>query len=186
MQPTQAPPPPTPAQQKEQLELEKLRLEVGELKLSWWKRPVYLGLAIPIVLALLTFLTALLTGWFDEKREQLEDQKKILTLEVHELRRERDQLRTGVENLFAESEKLNAPFARLEPLIQETRKALAEAERKGEPLTPELSRRVIHLATEVFKLKDEMLRLQQDFNKRFQRHTLDSERSPGKGSAPHG
>ena len=59
------------ALEHKRLELEKLRAEIAEASLAWWKRPGYLGGLTPIMLAFLGVGTAWTTGFFDIKRQEL-------------------------------------------------------------------------------------------------------------------
>ena len=62
-----------------QLECEKLRREIASMDLSWWKRPAYLGVAVPLAIAILGFLAALLSGYFSDIRDTLQREVDALT-----------------------------------------------------------------------------------------------------------
>lgn len=64
-----------------QLECEKLRREISALDLVWWKRPAYLGIVSPLVIALIGFLAALLSGWFTDNRTALQSEVNALTIQ---------------------------------------------------------------------------------------------------------
>lgn len=73
------------------LELEKLRAEISEASLAWWKRPGYLGGLTPIILALVGVGTAWITGFFDTQRQELaseilslEQEKTVLAQEIEQ------------------------------------------------------------------------------------------------------
>ena len=72
------------------LELEKLRAEITEASLAWWKRPGYLGGLTPIMLALVGVGTAWTTGFFDTKRQEL-------ATEISSLEQEKSALVEAVE-----------------------------------------------------------------------------------------
>ena len=94
---------------KASLEIRKLELEIRDLSLKWWQRPVYIAACIPIVLGVVAFSSALASGYFDQRKEKLEAQ--IAELEAKrgrigdELERvRRDYFRTIesiIENQFA-------------------------------------------------------------------------------------
>ena len=56
---------------RDDLELQKLALEIRELQRAWWQRPVYLSILLPVVLGSLTVLAGILSGYFDRERTQL-------------------------------------------------------------------------------------------------------------------
>lgn len=68
--------PPTPS--KDELERQKLTLEILELQRKWWQRPVYLSVLLPMVLAILTVLAGILSGYFNRERRQLARDIEIL------------------------------------------------------------------------------------------------------------
>jgi hypothetical protein len=63
-----------------ELEQRKLELEIAELKRPFWQKAAYIGASIPIVLAVLAFLSALFSGYFNQERIDL--QNEIATLKV--------------------------------------------------------------------------------------------------------
>ncbi|MDX1927645.1 MAG: hypothetical protein SFV81_14080 [Pirellulaceae bacterium] len=62
------------------LQRDKLRAEVRDASLAWWKRPSYIASAAPIVLAIAGIFTAWFTGFFNREREILK--AEIDTLQV--------------------------------------------------------------------------------------------------------
>ncbi|PTX54414.1 hypothetical protein C8N43_3228 [Litoreibacter ponti] len=71
------------------LEVEKMRADVDQARLAWWKRPGYLGGMAPIVLAVVGLVTAWANGYFDTQRTQLAN-------EIAALEGERDALNAKV------------------------------------------------------------------------------------------
>lgn len=82
---------------KEELDRRKLELEIAELHKPLWLRPAYLGVALPIVLSILAFLSALLSGYFDRERAALRVEIKQLVENRDSLKRERDDLAGAVQ-----------------------------------------------------------------------------------------
>lgn len=74
---------------QKRLSVEKLRAEVVQAQLAWWKRPAYLGGLAPILLALVGVATAWANGYFDTQRTQLAN-------EIAALEDERDALNTKI------------------------------------------------------------------------------------------
>jgi len=77
-------------------ELEKLNIEISELKRPLWSRTGFIAAMSPLALALIAFLSAWLNGYFDRTRvelaadiEQLIDQRGTLTAEYNGLIRQR-------------------------------------------------------------------------------------------------
>lgn len=59
---------------------EKLRIEIEQLKKSWWKRPEYISAWSPVIIALFSFLALSLSGFFDSKVEKLNTQISELSI----------------------------------------------------------------------------------------------------------
>jgi hypothetical protein len=77
--------------EKRRLELEKLRAEIAQANAPWWTRAGYIGTLVPIVIAVVGFVSALASGFFDSERAQLK-------AEVDALAARRDQLLAANEN----------------------------------------------------------------------------------------
>src|SRR3954454_1174155 len=87
--------------EKARLELERLHLEVVQLKAPWWKKPPYLAVLVPIAISTFTFISVWSTGWFDQKRIQLAGEKKQLDIEVKSLKIEKRGLQNDKIDLAA-------------------------------------------------------------------------------------
>ena len=88
-------------QEKKRLECLMLEAEIGQTSLAWWKRPAYLGGATPVIVAILGFISAWLTGYFDQRKDVLEaevatlnETKSRLDIEVAQAKSQRDQALT--------------------------------------------------------------------------------------------
>src|SRR5262245_9638750 len=66
------------ADEQSKLDIEKLRAEIAELQLPFWKKPAYLGVFLPVGLAVITLLAAVASGYFDAERKRLEAEKAQL------------------------------------------------------------------------------------------------------------
>ena len=108
---------------RDALELKKLCLEVQQLELRWWKRPSYIAAAIPIVLALLTLITAFTTGWFDQERSNLRSQKDALEAQNAVLEQQKTQLEEQKNALESLNKKLQAENINLEDSLDELEEA---------------------------------------------------------------
>ncbi len=100
---------------KDQLLVEKLKLEVGSLKRTWWKKPTYISIFIPALLTLISLIYAISTGFFDKKYERYRIEKESLKLEIlrfetqkKTILNQRDSALTLVNNLKVEMEILRA------------------------------------------------------------------------------
>lgn len=83
--------------ERERLELEKLRLEVSQFQAPWWKKPPYLAVLVPVVISTVTLLSVWSTGWFDKTRNQLIKEKGELKAEVDDLKAQEHRLNVAVE-----------------------------------------------------------------------------------------
>ena len=70
-------------EQRQEVELKKLQLELAQISKPWWKKA---STVVPLLLVLGTLLTGILTGWF-------ENEYKLIELKRHTLEREKQTLR---------------------------------------------------------------------------------------------
>ncbi len=71
--------------ERRRLEVEKLRAEIEQVRLAWWKRPGYLGGLVPIVIAIVGFSSAWISGYFDTQRQNLKNEISGLEVESDRL-----------------------------------------------------------------------------------------------------
>lgn len=64
--------------EKRRLECEKLRAEIAEVGQPLWKRAGYIASMSPILLAIVAFLSAWVTGYFDRQRQELGAEIEVL------------------------------------------------------------------------------------------------------------
>ena len=74
--------PEVPIETKEDLEKEKLRLEIAELNRQWWKKPAYIAAVFPTLLALTTLVYGFANGYFQASFIKLDNQKHTLQKEI--------------------------------------------------------------------------------------------------------
>ncbi len=72
--------------ERELLELEKLRFEIRELTKPWWKRPQYLAVFVPLWISAFALIAAWASGWFDLERQTLKKEKMVLQRDLSSLR----------------------------------------------------------------------------------------------------
>lgn len=87
---------------REELELRKLELEVRDLARPPWMRAVYIAALLPAMLALLTFVSAWMSGYFDRERLRLKEETVQLRAGRDALQAERAKLQGSVEALVTE------------------------------------------------------------------------------------
>jgi hypothetical protein len=78
--------------EKRRLECEKLRAEIAETSLTWWKRAGYIGSATPILIALVGLLSAWATGFFDAQRATLKSEIESLKQQEEKLQNRNSEL----------------------------------------------------------------------------------------------
>lgn len=83
------------------LEVEKLRAEIEQVRLAWWKRPGYLGGLVPIVIAIVGFSSAWISGYFDTQRQ-------ILKSEISDLEAKSDRLTTSNQEMETANQEMKA------------------------------------------------------------------------------
>lgn len=66
----------------EELQREKLKLEIGDLNRQWYKRKDYLQILLPTTIALFSLLYAVFSGFFSTKYDKFELQKEQLKLDI--------------------------------------------------------------------------------------------------------
>jgi hypothetical protein len=99
---------------KDELELEKLRIEVEQLRNRWWSKPTYLALLVPICIAFFTFLGAVFSGYLSSERANMQ-------AEIEQLRRERTSFAEHVSRLEEHLSRIRAADRKIEEV---TRKAV--------------------------------------------------------------
>jgi hypothetical protein len=60
--------------EKVRLECDKLRAEIAEASVAWWRQPGYLASIVPILIAVVGFLSVWSTGFFDTQRATLKSE----------------------------------------------------------------------------------------------------------------
>ena len=78
--------------EKELLELEKLELEIKNLKKVWWKQPSYASIILPAIFTLFSLIYAISSGFFDRRYERFKLEKETLRLEVLKFEEERNKV----------------------------------------------------------------------------------------------
>lgn len=125
---------------KDDLERQKLALEIQELERRWWQRPVYLSILLPVVLAALTVLAGILSGYFNQERRRLKDDVALLKKQKSDLVQNANSLaaenKAAREQLQTTTELLN----RVNVEAIKLNKALEE-ERDSRPEEPKINRK---------------------------------------------
>lgn len=98
--------------EKHRLECEKLRAEIAEVRQPLWKRSGYIASLSPMIIAVVAFFSAWISGYFDNAR-------KVLETEVSALKAEVTGLETRRTDLTAENETLQASVKGLGAKVDE-------------------------------------------------------------------
>lgn len=82
------------------LEVEKLRAEIEQVRLAWWKRPGYLGGLVPIVIAIVGFSSAWISGYFDTQRQNLKNEISGLAVESDRLNAANQEIQRRIDDAY--------------------------------------------------------------------------------------
>lgn len=100
----------TAERQKLRLQVERLALDVKDQRLRWFFKPPYLSVLVTVILALLAFLAALLSGWFDVEKQRLKsensrlrNESEELQVEIRQLLAQRNPLQESVQQIRQDS-----------------------------------------------------------------------------------
>lgn len=88
------------------LEREKLLLEIAELKKTWWKKPAYISALFPTLLTLVALVYGFANGYFQASFVKIENQKHDLQKEIDEFTHTRVDLQREHDRLVERNAKL--------------------------------------------------------------------------------
>ncbi len=86
--------------ERRRLECEKLRAEIVQVSLPWWKRAGYIGSMLPIVISVVGFSSAWMTGYFDTERGLLKSQIESLGRKRDELMKANEETQRQIDNAY--------------------------------------------------------------------------------------
>ena len=84
---------------KEELERRKLTLEIEVLSRKWWQQPGYWAVLLPSLLALVTGVIGIRSGYFSALQERIRSEQALLRIQEDELIHKKDSLSTSLHNL---------------------------------------------------------------------------------------
>ena len=82
---------------RSELRRERLRLQIAELSKPYYARPEFWTPMVPIILALLAFISAWWTGYFNREREELTARVAELTVQVSALEKEKASVQQEID-----------------------------------------------------------------------------------------
>lgn len=91
---------------KDDLEKEKIDLEIKELKRKWYKKKEYLQILLPTIIAFFSLIYAIVTGFFSTKYEQFELKKEQLKTETLYFEQKKEQLLSNNASLKTSNDSL--------------------------------------------------------------------------------
>ena len=148
----------------DELQCEKIQLEIKDLNRPWYKRKDYLQILLPTTVALMTLIYALVTGFFNTKYDLLQLQKETLNLEVVRFEEKRNELIETNNFLSSLNDSLLSSLSDERKSIQYLHDELQMKQReiieREFQLTQLRSRKVYY--------EEEIKALETDFNKRRQ------------------
>jgi predicted nucleic acid-binding Zn-ribbon protein len=120
-------------QQKLQTELEKLNLEKAKLaeeikilKKKWYKNPQNLAPLATIVVALLGLSLTFMTGFFDARRLDLQNQKSLLQIDISNFSKQKDSLKFSVAASQKTLDSLNIDNTQLKTKLELIKRQLTD------------------------------------------------------------
>jgi uncharacterized protein HemX len=139
--------PAVPQSRAEELAIEKLELELTELRRKWWQRTSYLQVLLPLTVAVITASGALLISWsngyFDLQKVRLQQERTRLVQENAEITSENAELQAYMKQTqdrlaVAESEqkKANDKLVEINKQITLSQKLLDDVRKFNESTIP--------------------------------------------------
>lgn len=86
--------------EKRRLECDKLRAEIAEASIAWWKRPGYLGGLAPVLIAVVGFFSVWSTGFFDTQRATLKTEVEGLKAQQAELQKANAEAQRRIDDAY--------------------------------------------------------------------------------------
>lgn len=155
----------------DELEKQKLELEVSELQKSWLRKPDVLKVLLPTTFAIFSLIYAISTGFFSSKSELLELKKKQLEFEVSQFEKDKT-------NLIETNEKLEIKrLALLDTLktksfkLEKYRTSLNRERRKIREMNEELA----NLKNTRNNYNKQIAELQKDYEKKKEKYLTEIE-----------
>lgn len=145
---------------KKELEEEKLKLEVADLKRHWVKKPQYLQVLLPTTLAIFSLLYAITTGLFSSKQELLELNKKRLETDIFNFQKEKKTLTETNKNLKKQTELYNDSLQNKNLILKKYENSFTKERQKIQLLNEEL----ITLKNTRDDYNAEIKKLENDYN----------------------
>lgn len=118
--------------EKRRLECEKIRAEISQIELAWWKRPGYIGGIAPIFIALVGFLSVWSTGFFETQRAELRSEIEKLDTEQKGLSDYNQKL---VQSSTEIQKQIDQAYLSIKMAIEDSSYALAHMRGTGPALT---------------------------------------------------
>lgn len=112
----------------EKINLEKLKLtqEIKHLNRPLLKNPQYFAPIASIVIAVLAFIYASYTGFWDNKKASLENQKLVLQIDIDKFSKQKDSIKTLVLQSQKTLDSLNIDNTQLKTKLELVKKQLTD------------------------------------------------------------
>lgn len=86
--------------EKRRLECEKLKAEIEQVRAPFWSRPAYIAGLSPLLIAGVTFISAWISGYFDDQRAKLDAEVQALTGARDRLAAEIEETRAEIDHVY--------------------------------------------------------------------------------------
>src|SRR5437867_11630713 len=117
---------------QDELEKQKVALEIEQLREPWWRRPGYLAIALPGLLAFATLIVGVSTGFFKNqydliqiKNEKAGLEQRLLEQDKQKLNQDKDTLKANIGELEDRKRVLSQESAANELKFQREQQRLA-------------------------------------------------------------
>jgi len=113
---------------KEEFEIEKLKLEITELRKPWWSRTNFIS---ALVAASASLVLAYFTGWFDVNLTRLKNERFQLEQDINKFNAEKTELQNANNELTAQNREISSRLTTAQQEQVKLQKLVAELTKRS-------------------------------------------------------